>query len=83
MLSGKGVKGEDVSCVLGGEVGMGVGGGVRGVVGSVWVCEIGHWKRKEEERERGEREKVKGECRVSRNEGRDGVESGKRAAVRC
>jgi hypothetical protein len=58
VLGGEGVEGshvEDISCVLGGELGMRVGGGVRGVVGPVWVGEITHWtgrcKRTKKEKE--------------------------------
>ena len=58
VLSGEGVEGrhvEDIPCGLGGELGMRVGGGVRGVVGPVRVGEITHWtgrcKRKKKEKE--------------------------------
>ena len=50
---------EDIACVLGGELGMRIGRGVRGVVGPVRVGEIAHWtgRGKRKKKEKDERKK--------------------------
>ena len=45
VVSGEGVEGshaEDISCILSSKLRMGVGGGIRSIVGSVRVCDIAH-----------------------------------------
>ena len=47
MMSGEGVEGshvDDISCILGSKLGMAVSGGVRRIVGPVWVGEKAHWR---------------------------------------
>jgi hypothetical protein len=76
VMGGEGVEGshvDDVSCILGSELGMAVGGGVRRIVGPVWVCEKAHWRRSSEgwrrrrKKEKSRRGAKKGEERVKVN----------------
>jgi hypothetical protein len=52
VMGGEGVEGshvvDDASCILGGKLGVAVSGGVRRIVGPVWVCEKAHWGKNSE-----------------------------------
>jgi hypothetical protein len=62
-MSGECVEGshvDDISCILGSKLGMAVSGGVRRIVGPVWVGEKAHWRRIGVKGWRGQEEEMRG-----------------------